>query len=70
VSLVLHVGCALCLLKLIYDLMRATSTAGRTGSDFEAQRKALVYASIGAAAFAIHPVAVYAAVTWSSARSY
>jgi protein O-mannosyl-transferase len=61
VSLVLHVLCALCLLKLIYDLMRAASPAGPQGSDFEAQRKALAYASIGAAAFAIHPVAVYGA---------
>jgi protein O-mannosyl-transferase len=61
VSLVFHVLCALCLFKLIYDLMRATLAAEPQGSEPEVQRRAIVYASIGAAAFAIHPVAVYGA---------
>jgi hypothetical protein len=54
VSLVLHLVCAFCLFKLIYDLMRAPAAETR-GAEAERQGRALVYALIGAAAFAIHP---------------
>jgi tetratricopeptide (TPR) repeat protein len=54
VSLVLHVGSALLLYKLLLDLQRATL---RPGNDADAALRA----GIGAAAFALHPVVVYGA---------
>lgn len=54
VSLILHVGCALALYRLLVDLQRA-AVAGQTDED------AALAATIGAAAFALHPVAVYGA---------
>jgi tetratricopeptide (TPR) repeat protein len=54
VSLVLHVGVALALYKLLLDLQRAALPA-------PAQADAPLRAAIGAAAFALHPVAVYGA---------
>jgi len=60
VNLVFHVSCALALYKLISDLLQAVSIR-RPGLDPGSQAKSAVCASIGAAAFAIHPVAVYGA---------
>ena len=59
VSLAFHVACAFALYKLIYDLMRVArpSSAGEPTS----RERAAASAFIGAAAFAIHPVAVYGA---------
>ena len=54
VSLILHIGCALVLYKLLLDLQRATLRP-TTEAD------AALRAGIGAAAFALHPVAVYGA---------
>ncbi len=61
VSLVLHLACALALYKLLYDLLRLTLQSNRPGSVPEAQLDAATWAWIGAAVFAIHPVAVYGA---------
>lgn len=54
VSLLLHVGCAVALYKLLFDLQRAA--LGPEASADHALR-----AGIAAAAFALHPVAVYGA---------
>ena len=54
VSLILHIGCALVLYKLLLDLQRATL---RPTSDADTALRA----GIGATAFALHPVAVYGA---------
>lgn len=54
VSLVLHVGVALALYKLLLDLQRVALPA-------QAQDDLPLRAAIGAAAFALHPVAVYGA---------
>lgn len=54
VSLILHIGVALVLYKLLLDLQRATL---RPTSDANTALRA----GIGAAAFALHPVAVYGA---------
>ncbi|MGH6884632.1 MAG: hypothetical protein ACREGK_00985 [Geminicoccales bacterium] len=54
VSLMLHIGCALVLYKLLLDLQEA---ALRPANDADAALRA----GIGAAAFALHPVAVYGA---------
>jgi tetratricopeptide (TPR) repeat protein len=54
VSLVLHIACALALYKLLIDLQRATL---RPANEADAAMRA----GIGAAMFAVHPVAVYAA---------
>jgi tetratricopeptide (TPR) repeat protein len=54
VSLVLHIGVALALYKLLLDLQRAALPA-------PAQADAPLRAALGAAAFALHPVAVYGA---------
>lgn len=54
VSLILHIGVALVLYKLLLDLQRATL---RPTSDTNTALRA----GIGAAAFALHPVAVYGA---------
>ena len=53
-SLLLHIGVALALYKLLLDLQRAALPA-------PAQADAPLRAAIGAAAFALHPVAVYGA---------
>ncbi len=54
VSLILHIGCALALYRLLYDLQRM-ALGRQTDAD------AALRAAIGAAAFALHPVAVYGA---------
>ena len=54
VSLILHIGCALVLYRLLLDLQRATV---RPTNDADAALRA----GIGAAAFALHPAAVYGA---------
>jgi len=54
VSLILHVGCALALYKLLVDLQRM---ALRPAPEADVSLRA----GIGAAAFALHPVAVYGA---------
>ncbi|HEX9570618.1 MAG TPA: hypothetical protein VF969_00010 [Burkholderiales bacterium] len=59
VSLAFHIACALALYKLIYDLLRTVSASGRPVPG--AQSSASAWAFLGAAAFAIHPVAVYGA---------
>jgi tetratricopeptide (TPR) repeat protein len=60
VSLAFHIACALVLYKLIRDLLR--SSAAR-GPELNSGPKTsdVICASIGAAIFAIHPVAVYGA---------
>ncbi|HUL91971.1 MAG TPA: tetratricopeptide repeat protein [Burkholderiales bacterium] len=59
VSLVFHLACALALCKLIYDLLRAVSPSDRPG--LRTESTAALWACVGAAVFAIHPVAVYGA---------
>src|SRR5882672_3256730 len=59
VSLVFHLACALALCKLIYDLLRAVSPSDRPAQQTEST--AALWAFVGAALFAIHPVAVYGA---------
>ena len=59
-SLALHLACALALYRLLYDLVRLTLQSNRPGS-VPAQLDAATWAWIGAAVFAIHPVAVYGA---------
>ena len=54
VSLVLHAGCALALYRLLLDVQRA-ALGQQAGAD------AALRAATGAAAFALHPVAVYGA---------
>lgn len=54
VSLILHLGCALVLYRFLLELQRATL---RPTNDADAALRA----GIGAAAFALHPVAVYGA---------
>ena len=54
VSLALHVGCALALYRLLLDLQRAALAT-------QAEADTALRAAIGAAAFALHPVAVYGA---------
>jgi len=54
VSLVLHVGCALALYRLLLDLQHAAL-------GLQAEADAVLRAAIGALAFALHPVAVYGA---------
>lgn len=56
VSLAFHIACALCLYKLIRDLMKAVGP-----SRPETQTAAATCAFFGAAVFAVHPVAVYGA---------
>lgn len=60
VSLALHLACSLALYKLLYDLLLATREPDRSGQA-GARLDAAPLAFIGAAAFAIHPVAVYGA---------
>ncbi len=59
VGLAFHIACALALYKLIYDLLRTVSASGRPVPG--APSSASAWAFLGAAAFAIHPVAVYGA---------
>src|SRR5438876_10265548 len=59
VSLAFHIACALALHKLIYALLQTVSASDRSVSG--AQPSAPAWAFLGAAAFAIHPVAVYGA---------
>jgi len=59
VSLIFHIACALALYRLIYDLLRAAAPSD--GRAEEAQSRAALWACVGAALFAIHPVAVYGA---------
>jgi tetratricopeptide (TPR) repeat protein len=54
VSLVLHLACALALYRLLLDLQRAALPGLQ-------QPDAVAHAALGAAAFALHPVAVYGA---------
>jgi tetratricopeptide (TPR) repeat protein len=61
VSLAFHVICSLALYKLIYDLLRATRLSDGTDSAPRERANAAGWAFVGAAAFAIHPVAVYGA---------
>ena len=63
ISLALHIACALALYKLLYDLLRSTVTGPAPGAKLvtDARVSAGVPAFIGAAIFAIHPVAVYGA---------
>src|SRR6266705_6784900 len=58
-SLAFHIACALALYKLIYDLLRPVSASDNPVSG--AQPSTSAWAVRGAAAFAIHPVAVYGA---------
>ncbi|MGB7542859.1 MAG: tetratricopeptide repeat protein, partial [Burkholderiales bacterium] len=60
-SLAFHLACSLALYKLLYDLLRLTRPSSHPESGTGAQPEAAVLAFIGAAAFAIHPVAVYGA---------
>jgi hypothetical protein len=59
VGLAFHIACALALYKLILDLQRYA--ARRSGAPPPAGLKAHAPAFIAAAAFAVHPVAVYGA---------
>ena len=61
VSLALHLACSLALYKLLYDLLRLAPQTNRPGLVPEARPDAATWALFGAAAFAIHPVAVYGA---------
>jgi protein O-mannosyl-transferase len=54
VSLLLHIGCALALYKLLIDLQRAALRPANGAG-------VVLRAAFGAAAFALHPVAVYGA---------
>jgi tetratricopeptide (TPR) repeat protein len=60
VSLAFHLACSLALYKLLYDLLLATREPDRSGQ-VDVYPGAVPVAFIGAAAFAIHPVAVYGA---------
>ena len=59
VSLAFHIACALALYKLIYDLLRTVSASDRPVSGTQSRASTLAF--LGAAAFVIHPVAVYGA---------
>jgi hypothetical protein len=61
VSLAFHLLCSLSVFMLIRNLMRQALLADPPDPSPESQDKSVVCASIGAAAFAIHPVAVYGA---------
>lgn len=61
VSLAFHIACSLTLFKLIYDLLRAVLPSHRPAWTSGTQPNAAAWAFMGAAAFAIHPVAVYGA---------
>src|SRR5260221_3999462 len=57
VSLAIHIACALTIYKLIYDLLRVPANRPESASG----ANAAAWAFIGAALFAIHPLAVYGA---------
>jgi len=57
VSLVFHIACALATYKLIYDLLRLPANRPESAPG----TNAAAWAFVGAALFAIHPVAVYGA---------
>ncbi len=59
VSLALHLACALALYGLIYELLRAVTRS--SAQEPMSRNRAAAWAFIGAAAFAVHPVAVYGA---------
>lgn len=62
ISLLFHIACALALYRLLYDLQRLAAQPGRVATpEGGLDTDAAVRAAIVAAAFAIHPVAVYAA---------
>lgn len=61
ISLAFHVACALALLKLIYELLRASASTPELGGQRHVGETAAVIALIAAIFFAIHPVAVYGA---------
>src|ERR1700704_3637399 len=60
-SLAFHIACSLALYKLLYDLLRAVRRPDPLAPASGAQPQATTWACIGAAAFAVHPVAVYGA---------
>jgi len=60
-SLAFHIACSLALYKLLYDLLRAVGWPDPLAPASGAQPQAATWACIGAAAFAVHPVAVYGA---------
>src|SRR5258708_21628938 len=57
VSLAIHIACALRIYKLIHDLLRVPANRPESASG----ANAAAWAFIGAALFAIHPLAVYGA---------
>jgi hypothetical protein len=59
VSLVVHIACAVALYKLTYYLLRVAALSGAPESTQREQ--AATWSFVGAAAFAVHPVAVYGA---------
>jgi tetratricopeptide (TPR) repeat protein len=59
VSLAVHIACAFALYKLTYDLLRVAASSGAPEST--QRQQAATWSFVGAAAFAVHPVAVYAA---------
>jgi protein O-mannosyl-transferase len=61
VNLVLHLTCSLALFKLFYELLKATERPVISKVAVDENLRATTWAFIGAAAFAIHPVAVYGA---------
>ncbi len=62
INLVFHIGCAFALYRLLYELQRLAAQAARAAAPGPAfDTDAAVRAAIVAAAFAIHPVAVYSA---------
>ncbi len=60
-SLVLHIACALAVYKLLYGLLALARRPDPLNPISGPQSDAAAYAFIGAALFAIHPVAVYGA---------
>ena len=60
-SLAFHIACSLALYKLLYDLLRAVRWPDPLAPASCTQPQAATWACIGAAAFAVHPVAVYGA---------
>jgi tetratricopeptide (TPR) repeat protein len=62
ISLLFHIACALALYRLLYDLQRLAAQAGCGTAPVPAfDADAVARAAIVAAAFAVHPVAVYGA---------
>ena len=60
-SLAFHIACSLALYKLLHDLLLAVRTPLDARSAEDARASARTLAFVGAAVFAIHPVAVYGA---------